>query len=476
MARPSKNQWDFGELFPATATRQVWSVSDLTGRLKKLVEKEFGSVWVSGEISNLRLQASGHAYFVLKDSGAQLNCVLFRGQAGVDRAGLRDGARVTLGGEMTVYEPRGSYQLRVTSLELEGVGALQAAFEKLKARLSAEGLFDPARKRPIPRYPRRIGVVTSPTGAALQDVLHVAGRRFAGIDWILAPVRVQGNTSAGEIAQAIAMLNAWSEANANSDSGLDVILVTRGGGSLEDLWSFNEEVVARAIVASQIPVISAVGHEIDFTISDFVADLRAATPSAAAELLTEGFVQAEGRVEAAQVRLGLRLRRRLAESREQERGLTARLARVHPRRRLERQGQRLDDLAGVLSRDLRSVLSPRRAAVASLVKRLSAVRPAQGLTVRKAAVAQLAARLRIAGRRRWMALNDRLATQGAALRLLSPQQVLERGYSITLDESTGKVVRSANEVAAGMKLTTRLASGSIRSTVTASESPESAGR
>ena len=476
MARPSKNQWDFGELFPATATRQVWSVSDLTGRLKKLVEKEFGSVWVSGEISNLRLQASGHAYFVLKDSGAQLNCVLFRGQAGVDRAGLRDGARVTLGGEMTVYEPRGTYQLRVTSLELEGVGALQAAFEKLKARLSAEGLFEPSRKRPIPRYPGRIGVVTSPTGAALQDVLHVAGRRFAGIEWILAPVRVQGATSAGEIAEAIAMLNAWSESNANPESKLDVILVTRGGGSLEDLWSFNEEVVARAIAASQIPVISAVGHEIDFTISDFVADLRAATPSAAAELLTEGFVQAEGRVEAAQVRLGLRLRRRLAESREQERGLTARLARVHPRRRLERQGQRLDDLSGVLSRDLRSVLAPRRAAVASLLKRLSAVRPAQALTVRKTAVAQLAARLRIAGRRRWMALNDRLATQTAALRLLSPQQVLERGYSITLNESTGKVVRSASEVDAGTTLTTRLASGSIRSTVTASESPESAGR
>ncbi len=466
MARSSKNQWDFGELFPAADTRTVWSVSDLTGRLKRSIEKEFGSLWVSGEISNWRLQSSGHAYFVLKDAGAQLNCVLFRGQAGVDRAGLRDGARVTVGGDMTVYEPRGTYQLRVSSLELEGIGALQAAFEKLKAKLSAEGLFDPARKRPIPRYPSRVAVVTSPTGAALQDVLHVAGRRFAGIEWILSPVRVQGTGSAAEIVDAIALLNRLSETHP-----LDVILITRGGGSLEDLWSFNEEAVARAIASSRVPVISAVGHEIDFTIADFVADLRAATPSAAAELLTEGFVQASGRVEAARVRIRLRLQRQLGQSREAERVLTARLARVHPRRMLEQQGQRLDDLSLILARRLRSTSGPHRQALTSLARRLSAVRPAQALLRRQEVLLQLVGRLRTSARRRWTGLNERLAAKGSALRLLSPQQVLERGYSITLDAGTGQVVRAAGEVRPGQSITTRLASGSIQSTVTASESP-----
>lgn len=466
MARSPKNQWDFGELFPAVETRTVWSVSDLTGRLKRSIEKEFGSLWVSGEISNLRMQSSGHAYFVMKDAGAQLNCVLFRGQAGVDRAGLRDGARVTVGGDMTVYEPRGTYQLRVSSLELEGIGALQAAFEKLKAKLSAEGLFDPARKRPIPRYPSRVAVVTSPTGAALQDVLHVAGRRFAGIEWVLAPVRVQGTGSATEIVAAIALLNRLSETHP-----LDVILITRGGGSLEDLWSFNEEAVARAIVSSRIPVVSAVGHEIDFTIADFVADLRAATPSAAAELLTEGFVQASGRVEAARVRIRLRLQRQLGQSREAERVLTARLARVHPRRLLEQQGQRLDDLSLILARRLRSTSGPHRQALTSLARRLSAVRPAQALVRRQEVLVQLVGRLRTSVRRRWTVLNERLAAKGSALRLLSPQQVLERGYSITLDAGTGKVVRTSSEVRSGQSITTRLASGSIQSTVTVSESP-----
>ena len=492
MARSSKNQWDFGELFPAAATRQVWSVSDLTGRLKRVVEKEFGTVWVSGEISNLRLQSSGHAYFVLKDAGAQLNCVLFRGQAGVDRTGLRDGARATLSGEMTVYEPRGSYQLRVTAVELEGVGALQAAFEKLKAKLAAEGLFDAARKRPIPRFPIRVGIVTSPTGAALQDVLHVAGRRFAGIAWVLAPVRGQGAGSAAEICEAISLLNRWSAGTETNDGGddaashrspthslthsptrslspkhLDVILLTRGGGSLEDLWSFNEESVARAIVDSAVPVISAVGHEIDFSIADFVADLRAATPSAAAELITEGYVEAAGRVEAAAVRLGLRIRRRLAESRESQRNLTARLSRVHPRRRLERQGQRLDDLSAVLGRDLRGIATPRRLALGSLVKRLSAVRPATGLARKRSDVEQLATQLKASTHRRLQQLNDRLLKSAAGLRLLSPQQVLERGYSITLDASTGRVIRTAADVEPGQSLTTRLAAGQIESTVSA---------
>jgi exodeoxyribonuclease VII large subunit len=255
--------------------------------------------------------------------------VLFRGQTGVSRAPLRDGASVILGGAVTVYEPRGQYQLRVTHVEAEGIGALQAAFEELKRKLAAEGLFDAGRKRPIPVYPHGLGIVTSPTGAALRDVLHVVGRRFAGLSVVVAPARVQGQGAAREIAEGIRLLNAWAAAGAE----LDVILVTRGGGSLEDLWAFNEEVLARAIVDSALPVVSAVGHEIDFTISDFVADLRAATPSAAAEILTAGYVASRERVGELSVRMPRWVRSLLAGTAESVGDLQRRLGRMHPRRR-----------------------------------------------------------------------------------------------------------------------------------------------
>jgi exodeoxyribonuclease VII large subunit len=304
MARVSKTQWSFaGDLFPEAGQKPTESVSELTQKLKQQLESGFADRRVAGEVSNFRLQGSGHAYFVLKDAGAQLSCVLFRGQGGAGRAALRDGAQVVLGGDITVYEPRGNYQLRVTSVEVQGVGALQAAFERLKEKLSAEGLFDADRKRPIARYPGRIGLVTSATGAAIQDVLHVLSRRFCP-EVILNPVRVQGSGAAQEIAAAIGRLNRFSK----SVQPLDVILVTRGGGSLEDLWCFNEEVVARAIAASEVPVVSAVGHEIDFTISDFVADFRAATPSAAAEILTQDWVDSRDFVESAGRRLAFRAR------------------------------------------------------------------------------------------------------------------------------------------------------------------------
>ncbi|MBU6401719.1 MAG: exodeoxyribonuclease VII large subunit, partial [Verrucomicrobia bacterium] len=301
MPKPLKSQWDFGELFPPEATRRILSVSELTGNVRRLLEGQIGRVWVTGEISNLRAQSSGHIYFTLKDPGAQLNCVLFRGEAVAHRELLRDGQKVVLRGELTVYEPRGQYQLRVEAIELQGVGALQMAFERLKERLNAEGLFAPERKRPLPRFPRRIGLVTSPTGAAIRDVLHVMARRYAGVELMLAPCRVQGEGAAEEIAGAIRLLNQWSASR--GASGLDLIVVTRGGGSLEDLWAFNEEVVARAIFDSAVPVVSAVGHEIDFTISDFVADVRAATPSAAAEIVTEGYVGSRPFVTEAPARL-----------------------------------------------------------------------------------------------------------------------------------------------------------------------------
>ena len=303
MSKPAKSQWNFGELFPTEQTRRVLSVSELTTQVKRLLEKQIGSVWVSGEITNFRLQgSSGHIYFTLKDAGAQLSCVLFRKESVPHRELMQDGQKVLLQGEVTVYEARGQYQMLVRAVELQGVGALQLKFEQLKQKLAAEGLFAAERKRPLPRYPQRIGLVTSPTGAAIRDVLHVIQRRNPGLEIILAPCRVQGEGAGREIAEAICLLNALNQSEIqNQKSKMDLILVTRGGGSLEDLWAFNEEAVARAIFESELPVVSAVGHEIDFTITDFVADLRAATPSAAAEIITEGvFASREFVAEAAE--------------------------------------------------------------------------------------------------------------------------------------------------------------------------------
>src|SRR5437867_3790053 len=362
MAKITKSQWDFGELFPAETTRRVLTVSELTTQVKRLLEKSIGLVWVTGEVTNLRVQSSGHIYFTLKDANAQLNCVLFRGESVQNRDLLQDGQKLILQGDLTVYEPRGQYQLLVRAVELQGVGALQLAFERLKRKLQAEGLFAPERKRPLPRYPQRIGLVTSPTGAAIRDVLHVIRRRNPGLEIIFVPCRVQGDGAAEEIAAAIRLLNEFVHAveplnrssvqasagstiqPLNDSTRLDLILLTRGGGSLEDLWAFNEEVVARAIFDSAIPVVSAVGHEIDFTISDFVADVRAATPSAAAEIITEGLFASRQFVAGTINWMWQRIRARLARKRDELTSLLARMARAHPRRRLNEKLQRLDDL------------------------------------------------------------------------------------------------------------------------------------
>jgi len=354
MSKPAKSQWDFGELFSPEETRKVLSVSELTGKVRALLEKSIGSVWVSGEITNLRAQqSSGHMYFTLKDAGAQLSCVLFSREKVSQRELLADGKKVLLQGEVTVYEARGQYQLIVRAVELQGIGALQAAFEKLKQKLAAEGLFTQDRKRPLPRFPRRIGLVTSPTGAAIRDVLHVIQRRNPALEIILAPARVQGDGAAGEIAEAIRTLNEFNSSPVTRHLSLDLILVTRGGGSLEDLWAFNEEPVARAIFESALPVVSAVGHEIDFTISDFVADFRAATPSAAAEIITEGVFASREFVAEAPGLLQRAARRGLESARDNCSQLGGRLARLHPRRRLDESLQRLDDLQSGLLRGLR---------------------------------------------------------------------------------------------------------------------------
>ncbi len=465
MPRKTNSGWDFGELFPAQSLRRVLSVSELTSKVKGLLEAQLGDVWVSGEITNLRLQSSGHMYFGLKDAGAQLSCVLFRGTtvAAAARAAMKDGQKVSVQGDVTVYEPRGQYQLIVRSVEVQGIGALQAAFERLKEKLAAEGLFESGRKRPIPRFPRRLGVVTSPTGAALRDVIHVLGRRFAGLEVLIAPCRVQGQGAEREIAHAIQQLNAWSASGPHRE--LDVILVTRGGGSLEDLWAFNEEAVARAIHASTIPVVSAIGHEIDFTIADFVADLRAATPSAAAELLTAGYVESRETLRGYAEGLIRRVGKALELARERVEGWEGRLGRAHPRRRLNEQAQRLDDLQSTLLRCSRDGLRERRQALQNLTLRLSAIRPGWRLTRDRDRWTRARAGL-VEGVRRGQELaRERLGRLELRLALLSPEQVLARGYSITRDAATGRVIRRAADVVPGMQLKTRLHDGDVTSIV-----------
>ena len=464
MAKPVKSQWDFGELFPPEQMRKVLSVAELTRQIKRLLEKQVGQIWVTGEVTNLRFQSSGHAYFTLKDADAQLNCVLFRGETQVDRSLLQDGRKVTLQGDVTVYEPRGQYQLRITQVELQGIGALQVAFEKLKQKLKAEGLFAPERKRPLPRYPQRIGLVTSPTGAAIRDVLHVVERRNAALEIILVPCRVQGEGAAEEVAAAIQLLNEFNAAQfalGNQALALDLILVTRGGGSLEDLWAFNEEVVARAIFGSALPVVSAVGHEIDFTISDFVADLRAATPSAAAEIITEGvFSSARFLAEASQ-RIRQLAVQQMDDKRYELSQVTQRFARVHPRRRLEDWLQRLDDAQTSLLRCTRLGTRRLRLAWHTLGERLARLRPALVLSQKRELLFQLERRLHEQVRQQVASRKSGFTTLEARLRLLGPEQVLARGYSITTDAESGKVLREAQAVQAGQRLKTRLKAGEV---------------
>lgn len=465
MSRNIKSQWDFGELFPAENTRKVLSVTELTQQVKRLLEKSVGQVWVSGELTNLRLQGSGHCYFTVKDAGSQLSCVLFRGEATGQRALLQDGRKVTLQGDLTVYEPRGQYQMVVRVVELQGVGALQLAFEKLKQKLQGEGLFAPERKRALPRYPQRIGLITSPTGAAIRDVLHVIQRRQPGLEIVLVPCRVQGEGAAAEIAAAIRLLNAWDAAIGAEERypRLDLILVTRGGGSLEDLWAFNEEAVARAIYESARPVVSAVGHEIDFTISDFVADLRAATPSGAAEIITEGVFSSRGFVADATARMRFLIGRRLALEKDQLAGVTQRLARAHPRRRLNERWQRLDDAQSSLRRATRQRWREHASRWQEVARRLQRLRPAQQLARRQDGVNDQQRRLGEVFRRALEAKQAALAELVTRLRLLSPEQVLARGYSITVDAATGAILRNAAQVQAGQRLRTRLQVGEVGS-------------
>ena len=348
-------------------TPRIYSVSELTAELKALLENTFTGVWVEGEISNFKHHTSGHMYFTLKDDRGQLRGVMFRGSNRGLQFRPEDGLAVIVFGNVTIYEPRGEYQVYVEYMEPKGLGALQLAFEQLKTRLEAEGLFDPARKRPIPLLPKKIGLVTSPSGAAIRDILQIIHRRFANVQVLIFPVRVQGEGAAAEIVEGIESLNKRGD--------LDVLIVARGGGSIEDLWAFNEEVVARAIYVSQTPVISAVGHETDFTIADFVADVRAPTPSAAAELVISRKAELSQRVDDLFSRLVSHMRYRAERSGERLRSLERHLRLLSPLERVKRQRERLRDGALALQSSISHRLALWRGDLRTAAARLDSLSP-----------------------------------------------------------------------------------------------------
>lgn len=434
--------------------RQVLGVSELLNRLKKQAEASFDFVWVEGEVSGLRRPASGHCYFSLKDDGGVLRAVMFRHQAGLLRFRLEDGQRVLCQGRLSVYVARGEVQLVVDTAEPLGAGALALAFEQLKRRLAAQGVFDAERKKPLPELPRRVAVVTSPTGAALRDFLKVVERRGQRLEVAVYPVQVQGEAAAGQMVVALAELAAWGWP--------EVIVLTRGGGSPEDLWAYNDEALALAIAACPLPVVSAVGHEIDVTIADLAADLRAPTPTAAAELLLAGREELTLRLNAARQALARVMTRSLARRRADLRHL--RRAMADPRRRLADHRQRLDDVSARLLMAQRTALAGRQARLHRLVGRLAQARPERRLTQAQGRLEGLRGRL-------WAAMIARLRGRRAAaellrgrLRALGPLAVLGRGYALAFDEK-GRLLREAAQTAPGRAIEVKLQHGALRAVV-----------
>jgi len=413
MSGEARPLFETGESVP-----RAMSVSELNRDVRRLVEEGFPFVWVTGEVSNLKAAGSGHVYFTLKDASAQVSAVLWRGDAARVRFDLRDGLSVTVRGKLTVYEPRGSYQIVVSAVEPVGLGALQLAFEKLKRKLHAEGLFDDARKRPLPMRPRRVGVVTSPSGAAVRDVIRTLATRDPGIAVLVCPVRVQGAGAAEEIAEGIRLMSRLRLA--------DVLVVGRGGGSIEDLSAFNEEVVARAIAESSIPVVSAVGHEVDWTIADFVADVRAKTPTHAAVLVAPERARLEESIVEMSRRLDRALDDRLLRCREAVRAILDRLRALRPLERIRTLARRRSEVAARLVGAVRLVLARHRSRIGALVGRVEA---------------------------------------------LSPLRVLERGYSLTSREGDPAFLTDAARVRAGDRLVTWLRTGRLVSRVEESHPP-----
>jgi exodeoxyribonuclease VII large subunit len=424
-----------GDLFPQST--KVFTVAELTRSIRGTLETKFGAVWVQGEVSNYKLHPSGHQYFTLKDQRAQIACVIFRNTMPPFRQPLVDGAQVQVYGNVSVFEARGQYQLSVQILQPRGLGLLQAKFEALKRKLDAEGLFDAARKRPLPRFPRRIGIVTSPSGAAIRDMLNVLQRRAPWLQILINPVRVQGTGAAAEIAVAIRQLATPNE----SWAAVDLIVVARGGGSIEDLWEFNEEIVARTIADVGVPVVSAIGHEIDFTICDFVADLRAPTPSAAAELIVPDIVDLTRRIDV------------FARS----------LARELLKRRQDAQ-QQLDLIRETLRRYVAHKIDNYKRALLHMTGALQSRSPARELLLRRNRLVDLRRRFGELPKRVLENAQHRFREAEGMLRVLGPDATLRRGYSITTDEH-GKLIRSVAAVRPKMKIRTRVSDGEFGSEI-----------
>src|SRR5262245_33241553 len=418
-------------------TARVFTVSELTRSIRGTLETKFAAVWVQGEISNYKLHPSGHQYFTLKDQRAQISCVIWRDTMLRPRQPLADGAQVQVYGTVTVYETRGQYQLNVQIVQPRGVGLLQAKFEALKRKLEAEGIFAAERKRPLPKFPRRIGIITSPSGAAIRDMLNVLRRRAPWLQILISSVRVQGVGAAQEIAVAIRELASPNEAFAP----LDLIVVTRGGGSIEDLWEFNEEIVARAIFHSAVPIVSAVGHEIDFTISDFVADLRAPTPSAAAELIVPDIVDLQRRIDGCIRTLGRQVLNRIRDAQ-----------------------QRLDHAHETLQRCLAHKLDSYKRGLIHIARALQARSPARELMTRRNRFADLHRRLVACPARSLENARHRFQRMEGILRVLGPDATLRRGYSITMNDR-GQIIRTTAVVKSKMKIRTRVSDGELDSEI-----------
>ncbi len=438
--------------------RDIYSVSRLNREVRVLLERGFGSLWLEAEISNFARPSSGHWYFSLKDATAQVRCAMFRQRNMLCAFTARDGQKVLVRARIGLYEPRGEYQLIVDHLEDAGLGALKRQFEELSAKLAAEGLFAAARKRPLPSLPRRIGIITSPTGAAVRDILHVLARRFPACSVLIYPVPVQGVQAAAEIVAALELAGRRAEC--------DVLILARGGGSLEDLWAFNDERLARTIVASPIPVITGIGHEIDFTIADFAADVRAPTPSAAAELVVpdaEEWLNAFVRFAA---RLQRGMQRRLEERRERLRWLAGRAALVSPAARLGAQAQRLDELEQSLVRALRRRLQVHGERLRWLSGRAALVSPATRLAQQLLRLENLQQQLHRAWRLVIGSRHEKLLPLVRTLNAVSPLATLQRGYAI-VSAADGEILRDAADAKPGTLIEARLARGRVRARIEA---------
>jgi exodeoxyribonuclease VII large subunit len=439
------------------AKRETLTISQLNRQAKRLLEGTFASVWIEGELSNFSKPSSGHWYFTLKDSAAQVRCAMFRTQNARLRFQPEAGQQVVIRAKLSLYEARGDYQLIAEYMEPTGDGALARDFEALKAKLQVEGLFEASLKRSLPSLPRHIAVVTSATGAAIHDILSVLARRFAQTQVTIVPTVVQGQSAGAQISAAIALAN-----RAADDYGFDVLLVSRGGGSIEDLWAFNEEIVARAIVASELPVVSAVGHEVDFTIADFVADVRAPTPSAAAELLSPDADELAATLAGFEQQLLRSITQRISGGKTQVQSLRSQLR--HPGSRLREQAQRLDELEIrlTLARANRARLSDHRLVL--LAARLRQQNPGKDIGQKKINAAELVRRLQQQMLQQLAQQKSRLANSVQLLNAVSPLATLDRGYAIVSDNKQ-RVVSAVDQISPGQSLFTRLANGTVESTV-----------